>query len=147
MPAGKTDSRPIIQLDVLPTALAAAGVAEKPEWNLDGVDLLPFLTGKRTDAPHDALFWRMGGIMAMRLLRRRPGLVAAGAFALMMATPLLPHSYVERLASITDESKDETGSREARRTAMREAWRDAANQSWTAARIRPRSSGGSPLRS
>ena len=64
----------------------------------------------------------MGGIMAMRLLRRRPGLVAAGAFALMMATPLLPHSYVERLASITDESKDETGSREARRTAMREAW-------------------------
>ena len=64
----------------------------------------------------------MVGIMAMRLVRRRPGLVAAGAFALVMAVPLLPHSYVERLASITDASKDETGSREARRTAMREAW-------------------------
>ena len=27
---------------------------------------------------------------------------------------------------------------------MRDAWRDAASQSWTAARIRPRSTGGSP---
>jgi arylsulfatase A-like enzyme len=64
--AGKTDSRPIIQLDVLPTALAAAGVEIRPDWKLDGVDLLPFLTGKDTRAPHDALYWRLGGMMAIR---------------------------------------------------------------------------------
>ena len=64
--AGRSDTRPIIQLDVLPTALAAADVSVKPEWKLDGVNLLPFLTGARSDAPHDALYWRMGGIMAIR---------------------------------------------------------------------------------
>jgi arylsulfatase A-like enzyme len=64
--AGRTDSRPIIQLDVLPTALAAAGVGVRPEWKLDGVNLLPFLTDKQTGAPHDALYWRLGGMMAIR---------------------------------------------------------------------------------
>ena len=64
--AGTTDSRPIIQLDVAPTALAAAGVAVQPEWKLDGVDLLPFLTGKVQGLPHDALYWRLGGMMAIR---------------------------------------------------------------------------------
>ena len=54
LPEGKIDSRPMIQLDVLPTALAAAGVERKPEWKLDGVNLLPYLTGKLQDAPHDA---------------------------------------------------------------------------------------------
>jgi arylsulfatase A-like enzyme len=42
--AGLVDHRPIIQLDVLPTALAAAGIPVKP-GELDGVDLMPFLTG------------------------------------------------------------------------------------------------------
>ena len=31
---GKTDARPIIQLDVLPTALAAAGVKPQPQWQI-----------------------------------------------------------------------------------------------------------------
>ena len=66
LPAGATDSRPIIQLDVLPTALAAAGIAVKPEWRLDGVNLLPFLTAQASGAPHEALYWRLGGHMAIR---------------------------------------------------------------------------------
>jgi hypothetical protein len=28
---------------------------------LDGVDLLPFLTGKNNAAPHARLYWRMDG--------------------------------------------------------------------------------------
>jgi arylsulfatase A-like enzyme len=64
--ANKTESRPVIQLDVLPTALAAAGVKIRPDWKLDGVDLLPFLTGKAAGTPHDALYWRLGGTMAIR---------------------------------------------------------------------------------
>jgi arylsulfatase A-like enzyme len=63
---GKADSRPIIQLDILPTALAAAGVAIDPRWKLDGVNLLPHLTGKNERPPHVALYWRLYGHMAIR---------------------------------------------------------------------------------
>lgn len=66
LPAGKVEDRPVIQLDVQPTALAAAGVAIKPEWKLDGVNLLPYLTGEKKDSPHDALFWRFGRQRAIR---------------------------------------------------------------------------------
>jgi arylsulfatase A-like enzyme len=41
-------------------------VAVKPEWKLDGVDLLPHLTGKTAAAPHDALYWRYGPQWAVR---------------------------------------------------------------------------------
>jgi arylsulfatase A-like enzyme len=58
--------QPAIQLDLHVTALAAAGVAVKPEGKFDGVNLLPFLTGERTGAPHDALYWRFGGQTAIR---------------------------------------------------------------------------------
>jgi arylsulfatase A-like enzyme len=63
--AGRVDHMPIIQLDVLPTALAAAGVTTNAS-EFDGVNLLPFLTGSATRAPHDALYWRFGGMMAIR---------------------------------------------------------------------------------
>jgi arylsulfatase A-like enzyme len=66
LPAGKTDDRPVIQLDVLPTVLAAAGVEAKAEWKLDGVDLTPHLTGKAKGGPHEALYWRFGRQMAVR---------------------------------------------------------------------------------
>ena len=57
---------PTIQLDLTATALAAAGVEVKPEWKIDGVNLLPFLNGTKTGAPHDALYWRFGQQMAIR---------------------------------------------------------------------------------
>ena len=47
LPAGSVYDTPVIQLDILPTALAAAGVAVSPEWKLDGVDLSPRPAGKR----------------------------------------------------------------------------------------------------
>jgi arylsulfatase A-like enzyme len=67
IPAGKVDDRPVIQLDVLPTALAAAGIKAKPEWKLDGVNLLPFLTGKNSASPHEVLYWRFGPQLALRM--------------------------------------------------------------------------------
>lgn len=66
IPAGQVYENPIIQLDIIPTALAAAGVAVNPEWQLEGVDLLPYLTGKNAEAPHEALFWRLGEQWAVR---------------------------------------------------------------------------------
>ena len=66
IPVGKVDDRPVIQLDILPTALAAAGVTPQPDWKIEGVNLLPFLTGEKSAAPHDALYWRFGQQIAIR---------------------------------------------------------------------------------
>ena len=64
---GKVDDRPVIQLDILPTALAAASIDIKPEWKLDGVNLLPYLTGQQSGSPHEALYWRFGKQIAIRV--------------------------------------------------------------------------------
>jgi arylsulfatase A-like enzyme len=58
--------KPVIQLDLNATALAAAGVSIQPDWQLDGVDLLPHLSGANSAAPHETLYWRFGQQMAIR---------------------------------------------------------------------------------
>ena len=63
---GTVFDRPVIQLDIQPTALAAAGVEISPDWKLDGVNLLPFITGKVTGVPHETLYWRFGKQNAIR---------------------------------------------------------------------------------
>ncbi len=55
-----------IQLDLHATVLAAAGVDLKPDWKLEGVNLLPFLSREISGAPHHALYWRFGEQMAIR---------------------------------------------------------------------------------
>lgn len=67
LPGGKTYDEPVIQLDILPTTIAAAGGEVKADAKLDGVNLLPFLEGKKTGVPHDALFWRFGAQTAIRM--------------------------------------------------------------------------------
>ena len=66
IPAGRTLSQPIIQVDIPATALAAAGGAANLEWKLDGVNLLPLLEGKSDALPHEALYWRFGVQYAVR---------------------------------------------------------------------------------
>ncbi len=66
VPAGKVHDNPVIQLDLQPTALAAAGVDVSPDWKLDGVNLLPYLTGKSEGKPHETLYWRLGDQNAVR---------------------------------------------------------------------------------
>jgi hypothetical protein len=65
VPAGQTYREMVMGFDCHATALAAAGIT--PEAKLDGVNLIPFITGKRTGAPHDRLFWRSGPQHAARL--------------------------------------------------------------------------------
>ena len=64
----------------------------------------------------------MAGVFGLFLLRRRPGLVFGVAITLALAAPMAPASYWHRLASITDQSQDDTGSRETRRTLLRESY-------------------------
>jgi arylsulfatase A-like enzyme len=66
LPAGKVYDFPVIQLDILPTAIAAAGGEVKADWKLDGVNLLPYLTGKNAERPHETLYWRFGPQWAIR---------------------------------------------------------------------------------
>jgi arylsulfatase A-like enzyme len=66
IPAGTTFDHPMIQLDILSTAIAAAGGKVDPDWKLDGVDLMPYLTGKDAGKPHDTLYWRFGEQWAIR---------------------------------------------------------------------------------
>jgi arylsulfatase A-like enzyme len=92
LPAGKRYDRPVIQLDIHPTALAAAGVETRPGWKLDGVNLLPFLEGKDAAPPHDALFWRFGEQMAIRMgdwKLVRPDLSTDAPFGKIADRPML----------------------------------------------------------
>ncbi len=66
IPAGKTYDFPVMNLDVLPTVVAAAGGRLDSSWSLDGVDLLPYLTGANLARPHQTLYWRYGPQWAVR---------------------------------------------------------------------------------
>lgn len=66
LPAGVDFNFPIQNLDIQPTILTAAGATIDPAWKFDGVDLLPYLTGKNTARPHETLYWRFGEQWAIR---------------------------------------------------------------------------------
>ena len=66
IPKGTTYEHPISTLDIFPTVLAAAGVSPPTDIALDGVDLMPYLSGSNSEKPHDKLFWRAGNIWATR---------------------------------------------------------------------------------
>jgi arylsulfatase A-like enzyme len=59
-PAGKVYDLPVMNLDVLPTAVVAAGGKPEAAWKLDGVDLAPYVTGANKARPHETLYWRYG---------------------------------------------------------------------------------------
>ncbi len=67
LPAGTVYRRPVISLDILPTAVAAAGGTVPTDRQIDGVDLLPYLTGREPGRPHETLFWRHGANQAVRM--------------------------------------------------------------------------------
>ncbi len=63
IPAGQVFEHPVISLDIAATAVKAAGASvpmdgAKAGATLDGVNLIPFLTGENKAAPHDTLCWR-----------------------------------------------------------------------------------------
>ena len=64
LPKGKTFDEPVIALDILPTAVRAAG-GKVPD-KLDCVNLLPHLSGSVKEPPHEFLFWRFGPQWAVR---------------------------------------------------------------------------------
>jgi uncharacterized sulfatase len=65
IPGGQEYPHPISALDVAATASAIAGIETGPS-DLDGVNLIPFLSGQNQAAPHDALLWRWVAQSAIR---------------------------------------------------------------------------------
>jgi arylsulfatase A-like enzyme len=55
IPPGQVFPHPVSSLDVAATAVSIAGQSTQ---DLDGINLLPFLTEQNDTPPHEALFWR-----------------------------------------------------------------------------------------
>jgi len=62
--AGLVYKKPVISLDASVTTLAVAGA--KIDETLDGVNLIPHLTGQAKGDPHKQLFWQFWGQAAIR---------------------------------------------------------------------------------
>ena len=66
IPSGLAYRRMVSLLDVLPTAVAAAHGTLPSDRVYDGVDLTPYLTGRKRGDPHKMLAWRALPLEAIR---------------------------------------------------------------------------------
>ena len=133
LPAGKVYDKPVIQLDILPTALAAAGVAAKPDARLDGVDLLPYLTGRDASSPHDTLYWRLGGQAAVRrgewkLVRYDSTVDTPGIRSVATLGPHLSPFRLYNLNEDIGEAHDRSGDQPEKSKELLAAWDDWSRQ-------------------
>ena len=64
LPAGGTFQPMVSHLDIMPTALGAADRIPSADM-IDGVNLLPYLTGEKTGRPRDTLVFREGDYQAI----------------------------------------------------------------------------------
>ena len=65
IPAGQTYEKPVSSFDIYATAAANSEGVIAPKL-VEGVDLVPFVTGSKTGTPHETLFWRQGGRYGLR---------------------------------------------------------------------------------
>lgn len=89
--------QPVIALDFLPTLVSLAGGSAPQDRVIDGVDLMPFLTGEKQGAPHERLFWRTQGPQGNHAVRQ-------GAWKLVHKAGSPPELY--DLSSDVGESRD-----------------------------------------
>jgi len=76
IPAGKTFKKAVSSLDIMATIVARNNIKINKDRPLDGVDLIPFLTGENQNTPHDFLFWRKWEQNAMSIRKGNLKLVA-----------------------------------------------------------------------
>ncbi|WP_430810879.1 MULTISPECIES: sulfatase-like hydrolase/transferase [unclassified Carboxylicivirga] len=74
--AGQTYDKAISSMDVMATIVAQNNIEISAERPLDGVDLIPYLTGESKEEPHDYLFWRKWEQNAMAIRQGMNKLVA-----------------------------------------------------------------------
>ncbi len=59
LPENQIYENPVLSLDIFATAVALANAKTDPKKTYDGVNLMPYLTGKDKTRPHETLFWRV----------------------------------------------------------------------------------------
>ncbi|MDI9583346.1 MAG: sulfatase-like hydrolase/transferase [Acidobacteriota bacterium] len=128
IPAGQVFSHPTIALDIHPTAVAAAGGTVAAHWNLDGVNLMPALTGASTAQPHESLFWRFSQQRAIR----------QGDWKLVRG----PQSQAWELYNLADDIGETTDLAAAQPDKAKKLL--AAFEAWDAENIEPRWKGRTP---
>ncbi|HJN08421.1 MAG: sulfatase-like hydrolase/transferase [Pirellulaceae bacterium] len=64
---GAVYDQTVSSLDLFPSICSAAGIRLPEQLSLDGVDLSPYVKGKKTGEPHHKLFWSNGPNRAMRM--------------------------------------------------------------------------------
>ena len=112
----------------------------KPEWKLDGVNLLPYLAGEKTGAPHETLYWRFGQQMAIRhgdwKLVRYDAAVEGGKSEKKGKAPVIgPRLY--NLAEDIGQTRDLSAREVARREHLQAMW-----DRWNAQLVPPLWGGG-----
>ena len=65
LPKGLVYDNPVSSLDVAATSVALAGLESNKA--LDGVNLIPYLSGVKNGEPHEALYWRFWSQSAIRM--------------------------------------------------------------------------------
>lgn len=83
-------------MDIFPTSFKLAGGSKTPN-PLDGVDVMPYLTGEKSGSPHDVLYWR----------KLEQAAVRKGKWKLIRAEGLDPMLYKvgEDLSELNDVAK------------------------------------------
>lgn len=66
LPAGQICEEPVISLDFAPTFFELAGGESSENVRFDGVNLMPYLTGKNKGQPHKSMNWRFTISAAIR---------------------------------------------------------------------------------
>ncbi|MFO0891664.1 MAG: sulfatase [Isosphaeraceae bacterium] len=137
LPAGAVYDQPVIQLDILPTALAAAGVESLSGPKLDGVNLLPHLANPSASAPHEDLFWRLGEQAAIRrgdwkLVRYDRTVDEPGTRSDPQSGIKVTSFRLYNLARDPGETEDQAASHPEKLQELLAAWRD-----WDAQLARP----------
>ncbi|MCC6355100.1 MAG: sulfatase-like hydrolase/transferase, partial [Verrucomicrobiae bacterium] len=109
--AGITYSCPVSTMDLYPTFCAAAAAPVPDGTRLDGVNLLPFLTGQDTADPHKILFWKNGD----------SGAVREGDWKLLLG-PSEPRVQLFNLHDDIGESRDLAGEKPDVAARLRKTW-------------------------
>ena len=127
IPAGSTYDKPVISIDITPTALSIAGAEKSANGSgLDGTNILPYLTGIKTGEAHDSLFWRF------RFPPGRPDLhrwaIRKGDWKLVKDGENKPALY--RVSTDISESKDLSAEKPEVVASLSEEWKrwDAENK-------------------
>ena len=100
LPKGLVYDKPVSSLDVAATSLALAGLA--PNKELDGVNIIPYLTGDKKGDPHDALYWRFWDQSAIRMGEWK--FLKAGSRAFLFNVETDDHESINLISNYPDKA-------------------------------------------